>query len=334
MPRGYVLDNLDDAKRAMFRKIYTEQIKQLSGAIKKMGFYNSDVYGIVIDSVKAGIYENLGDLFHESVHTGRNRFLGTNKSSIPQDFMSPLELRLNSVAIKRALEGLDKFEKSRFSLQDVRTIGYEAGTEIASEFRCLKTDLDGQNMSAKSPTLNVQPIIKQYNKSLVLGTLPKGQIFTTTDPFEKDGLVYRNVDTFGKIKQKLIELGMVSSAQRVEIFTLLNSNYYDISLAPGNHAEICYNLMTNEKIKDYISPDELFLNFNKLHSFYQSISTLNRGASRRDICNMAVISGDKARELAMTKRGVLPELLNGFYYTYSELDKKKELYKLGMNFKP
>ena len=51
MPRGYELDKYYDAMRAVNRKIFSTQIKILSGILDKIGYRHADSYKLIISSI-------------------------------------------------------------------------------------------------------------------------------------------------------------------------------------------------------------------------------------------------------------------------------------------
>ena len=122
MPRGYELDKYYDSLRAVNRTIFSKQIRILSGTLDKIGFRSADTYKLIISSLNKGIYDNLGDLY-ERTHFGNNpaNYIGLNKSSYDQDFMSPMELRMCAMAVRRAQKRIEKL-KGSYSLKNIQDL--------------------------------------------------------------------------------------------------------------------------------------------------------------------------------------------------------------------
>lgn len=324
MPKGYVLDKYYDALRVVCRKMYSQQIKLLGGSIKNLGFYNYDTYGLIIGKLNDGIYDNLGELFKKSVYGGRSNFVGTNKSSLGQDFMSPLELRLNAIAVKRAREEIEYMSGRGCTLNNVMDACYSTGRSVASEIAYLKGGEEEFDFQVQSPVLSTKPIIKKYDHNLVLGTLPQGSTFEGKSPEEKQAkakLVYANIDMFGKIKKKLIELGMASASDRAMAFGKLNSNYYETDAGNTHTLELCKILITDKK-DYYVSMPELQMNYDKLSIAYNNIKDITYPLTSTEIYSKMLKVGQKARSYVITKYSALPELYSGFYHTYIDSDKR------------
>ena len=141
MPRGYVLDNTYDAKRAIFRRIYSNEIKNLSGIIKDISYYNTSAYALIIGKLNDGIYDNLdAPLYQKTVFGTKGTVaVGENKSSNAQDFMSPKELRMNAIAVRRVVRAISK-QKHNMSLNEIMEACYNIGCQVANEFCTLTED--------------------------------------------------------------------------------------------------------------------------------------------------------------------------------------------------
>ena len=325
MPRGYVLDQYYDALRAVFRRIYSQQIKMLSGTIKEMGYYSNDAYGIVIGSLNDGIYDNLGELFGKTVYGGHHELIG--KSSYGQDFMSPLELRMNAIAVRRAQKELESCDY--ISLNAIKDICYSAGSSVANEMYYLKRGNNEFDMQVKSPVLSTKPIIKMYDKNLVLGTLPAGKTFEYQSPEQKQDknrLLFSNIALFAQIKSKLVEYGLTEQSDRIMAFGKLNENYYETDAGNSHTLEICKVLIKDKK-DAYFSITELAMNYDKLHLTLENLNNLKKPVSKTDVIKCMANSGAKARGFVVNKYGMIPEMFSGFYSTYIDSDKRMAIKK-------
>ena len=325
MPKGYVLDQYYDVMRAVFRKMYSQQIKLLSGTIKEMGYYSNDAYGIIIGSINDGLYNNLGDLFSKSVYGRYNEQIG--KSSYGQDFMSPLELRMNAIAVRRAQKEIEASDY--ISLNAIKDICYSAASSVANEMYYLKRGNNEYDMQVKNPVLSVKPIIKMYDKNLVLGTLPAGKKFDYQSPEqkqEKNRLLYSNIALFAQIKSRLVELGLTEQSDRIMAFGKLNENYYETDAGNSHTLEICKVLIKDKK-DEMFSISELSMNYDKLQIALGSLNKLKNPVSKIDVYKCMSNSGKKAREFVVSKNGMIPEMFSGFYNVYIDSDKRLAIKK-------
>ncbi len=329
MPRGYVLNSYFDSMRAVQRRIYSSQIKKLSSTIEKLGLGHSDAYRLIISSLNSGIYESLSPALYQKTHYGNNpdNLIGKNKSSYEQDFMSPMELRLNAVSVYRAQKQIENLVKLRgVSLKDIQDICYTTGADVASEFGCLLEGKEEFSMHIAEPVLSTKPIIKKYEHALVMGTLPKNQPLSSDNQEskkQKETLIYLNTSTFSKIKAKLIELGLTSSAQRQYAFSMFNSAYYETEAGNQHTLEITKILIV-DKLNNYVTNQELIMNHEKL---CYMLSTLNNYHPSKQLFPYLTEHGAKARQIIVAKHKVLPELFSGFYYSYTDVDKKLTMHK-------
>lgn len=321
MPRGYELDSTYDALRAITRKMYSTQIKIFSSVIEKMGFYEADAHRLIIASLNDGIYQNLGGLYSQTYHAISNHN-PIPKSARAQDYMSPMELRLNAIAVRRATRAIKKLLGRRFSLRDVQDICYSEAHSVANDFLMLNIGKAEFEMRNPKLSLSSKPIIKKYDHALVMGTLPKGKTFTNEDEKEKkQALIRQNNILFGNIKNRLIELGMTSMPLRQSAFARFNGEFYETDAGVTHTLEISKIIIT-DKAEDYISIEELEINCDKLKIMESELQKINRGMPYNSIYKDLEKAGAKARQILLQKYKKLPELYSGFYHTYIDADKK------------
>lgn len=323
MPRGYELNSYYDTMRAINRKLYSSQIKKLSGLIDKLGLRNSDAYRLIIASINDGVYQNLNDLYNRTYFGSAYR-PDIPKSAYAQDYMSPMELRLNAIAVRRSAKAIEKLSGSRFSLKDVQDICYAEARGVAEEFNLLKQDVDEFNMKITQPAVSTKAIIKKYDHNIVLGTLPKGELFTSDNMQEienKQKLIAYNNSIFAQIKNELIARGMTSASMRQTAFARFNMEFYETDVATTHTLEISKILIT-DKAYDYVSERELIINIEKLKIMNESLQQLSSNASFSEIYSKLQRSGKMARHITLQKHKTLPELFSGFYHTYIDADKK------------
>ena len=321
MPRGYVLDSAYDAKRAIFRKIYSNEIKNFSGIIKDFSYYNTGAYALIIGKLNDGIYDNLdGPLYNKTVFGANGtQKVGANASSIAQDFMSPKELRMNAIAVRRVVRAISK-QKHNMTLNNLMDISYNIGCQVAYEFSLL-SDENEFDMQVKSPVLSSKPIIKKYIESLKLGTLPEEKTLSISDQelVDKNEFIALNLSAFADIKERLTQLGVLMVNQRKNIFATLNAGYYELST--NGTLEITA-LILNEQDRARLSIEELKANYEKLDSLRGVLYDTKMGTSYEDIRRRAYAVGARAREFALAKYDKLPELYSGFYKVYTLGDKE------------
>ena len=85
-------------------------------------------------------------------------------------------------------------------------------------------------MRISEPVLSTKPIIKKYEHSLIMGTLPTAKKFTYQNPDEqkeKESLIYTNNRIFALIKDRLISLGFNSAQDRARAYAKFNTGYYE-----------------------------------------------------------------------------------------------------------
>ena len=324
MPRGYELTSYYDAQRAMQRKIYSKEIKRLSGAIKDFGYLNNNLYGLVISSLNNGIDDNLGEFTYDMHHIS-NSDIGVNQSSRLQDFMSPLELRLNSMAVRRAYASIIKLG-SRATVAQMQDACYRAGQNVALEFQNLKRGEHVKgvfSMRLDSPVLSTVPIVKKYDKALVKGNYPDGEplVYSDVRKEERKILINQNKIVFNEIKDELTRLGIVDIAGRKTAFKMLNLGYYYIEDPKTSHLELSAFLITKDNLEDKLYHSELGMNLEKLTMAKNLLKTFDKGASTDKIYSSLYQMGYKARHLVTEKYGMFPEMFTGFYKLYSEAEK-------------
>ncbi|MBO7528164.1 MAG: hypothetical protein J6T74_09815 [Clostridia bacterium] len=321
MPRGYVLDSTYDAKRAIFRKIYSNEIKNFSGIIKDFSYYNTGAYALIIGKLNDGIYDNLDkDLYQKTVFgINGTKTVGENKSSNSQDFMSPKELRMNAIAVRRVVRAISK-QKHNMTLTNIMDASYNIGCQVAYEFSML-SDENESDMQVKSPVLSSKPIVKKYIELLKLGTLPEEKALAISEQelVDKNELIALNLSAFADIKERLTQLGVLMVNERKNIFSTLNAGYYELST---NGTMEITALILNEQDRARLSIEELKSNYEKLDSLRQVLYDTRIGTSYEDIRRRAYAVGARAREFALAKYRKLPELYSGFYKVYTIGDKE------------
>ena len=323
MPRGYELTSYYDAQRAMQRKIYSKEIKKLSGAIKEFGYLNNNLYGLVISSLNNGIDDNLGEFTYDMHHISSTD-IGVNQSSRLQDFMSPLELRLNSMAVRRAFANISKLG-SRATVQQMQDACYRAGQSVALEFQNLKRGPNIKNvftMRLPSPVLSSVPIVKKYDKALCMGTYPVGEPLEYTDrrKEERTYLVRQNQIVLNEIKDQLLRLGLYDVGSQKTALKMLNLGYYYIEDPRGSSLEIA-TLFAKDIDESLLYHTELSMNLEKLSMAKKLLQTLNIGTSSQTIYTQLYNVGDKARSIVVQTYGMLPEMFTGFYHIYSQAER-------------
>lgn len=327
MPKGYELDNFYDAERAMCRKLYSEQVKRLSGIINGFQFRDSRAYALILDKINKGIYDNIGGLFSQTFFGSNQTLIGANKSARAQDFMSPMELRINAIAVKRAADELES--RYSLSLEYAMDLCYRAGKSVAIEAGTLAYPAGGFEefaIKAKAPTLNVQPIIKKFNKALVCGGMPQGRILSSETSADRHKEIMetaeRTVYCFNYVKNMLVAIGL-SAEERKYAFACLNSGYYEINANKTGVFEIS-NLISVDENKKVFSAEEMNMNYRKLYYAYDALSKLGERPTYNDIYTSMVQAGAQARRMGLSKNRVYPELLRGFYEVYQIADKAEE----------
>ncbi|MDY2695717.1 MAG: hypothetical protein SOV27_00965 [Eubacteriales bacterium] len=323
MPKGYELTSFYDAQRAVQRKVYSREIKQLSGLIKDYGYLNNNLYGLIISAVNNGLEDNLGYLT-QYMHGISKSDIGVNQSSRLQDFMSPLELRANAMAIRRAALNISRLG-SRATINQIQQIAYDAGQSVGLEFQGLKITKNGQfSMQINSPVLSTTPIIKKYDKALLSGTVPKGESIKYTDfrQTEREDLILANKQMFAKVKDELTRLGMVDKSNRKTAFKMLNLAYYYIADPQASSMEMSTLLFAKEMYnKDMFHHTELGMNLQKLTLTYNALKNIPY-ASTNDIYSQMYRIGTKAREGVILGYKMLPEMFTGFYDMYAISEKQ------------
>ena len=321
MPRGYVLDNTYDAKRAIFRKLYSQEIKRLSGIIRKLDFYERDAYALIIGKINKGIYDNLSEDLYNKTYFGTKENIYIGKSKYAQDFMSPLELRMNTIAVKRIANILER-SGNNTSLNYIMDMCYEIGSDIAYEFNNIKSLENEFDMSAKSPTLNVKPIIKKYDTALKMGTLPDLKLSNTKEGlYFKEKMANRMILAFNQVKARLMELGFTTTNSRKSAFACLNLGYYNVKGSIKNPLEITAGVIRNKDYGNY-SLEELVVNYDKLNTALKYLEKVELNTDRNEIANGLYKVGMRAREMVIVKDNILPEMFDGFYREYVQFDKE------------
>lgn len=323
MARGYQLDTYYDSLRAVNRMIYSGQIKTFSSVISKLGLKEADAYRLIISAINDGVYQNLGSLYNRTYHASYEKS-GVAKSAQAQDYMSPMELRLNAIAVRRATMAIERLNGKRFSLRDVQDICYAEARSVAKEFSYIKQGAGEFNMKLALPTASTKSIIKKYDHGLAMGTLPKSKTFVSenqTENKKRQTLILENNRLFSEIKTQLIDLGMASMSMRQTAFARFNMEFYEADVARSHTLEISKILIT-DKAGDYVSTEELNINIEKLKIMKNVVYKLQKGTSYVHIYQALEEAGKTARHIAMQKHQTLPELYSGFYHTYIDADKR------------
>ncbi len=328
MPKGYELTSYFDAQRALQRKMYTREIKMLSSAISSFGYLNNNLYGLVISALNNGFEDNLGDLT-AYIHRPSVADIGLNESSRYQDFMSPLELRANSIAVRRAIEEIVKLS-SRATVEDMQRVCYEAGQSVALEFQNLKFGKKGEfKMELKSPVLSTKPIIKKYDKALINGTYPKGEPIVYNDfrDSERQALINANKLKFNEILRELSRFGINDVSSRITAFRHLNLDYYYIEDPKGSSLEMASLLFYKDFEPNVLYHTELSMNLEKLTMALSMLKKQKDNASIHYVnCRMGEV-GQKARNIIISTYKMLPEMFTGYYNVYSRAEKKTAIQK-------
>lgn len=320
MPRGYQLTSYYDAQRAMQRKIYSEEFKKLSSQIKRFGYYTNNLYSLLIDSLNNGIYDTLAKTeLLEKCHHYSSSDIG--QSHLMQDFMSPLELRLNSLAVKRARLALEN-ATNYTTVADLQRTCYKMGAYTANEFLRLKFRGNGvYNLEIKSPVLSSAPIVKKYNSALLKGTIPQDVKIEYRDvrQQERQTLIKANKRVFEDIKRKLYSIGcdvkLISAT-----FANLNIGYY--SIKADALMEVA-TLFQPEFDVSTLTHAELSMNLEKLTMLSNSLNSVEKITDYQKYAKYVMSIGSKARDMAITQYKMLPEMFSGFYNLYSNAQKNK-----------
>lgn len=329
MPKGYEL-NYYDTYRAIQRKIYSTEIKRFSSILKKCKFNDPDVYAFIISNINKGLYENLSDIYYSTQKVDHPRdYIGFNKSSFDQDFMSPMELRMNSIAVRKAINNLLRSKNlDRLSMSEIEDICYMSGQSVAHEFRSIIQGENELNMRVNKPVLSTKPILKKYSSEISRGKFPEWKVYDydPTKTEEKKRYVQLNKEIFFKIKERLIELGLTDAVERQQAFGKLNEGYYFMEDGKSYLLEVAKILISNN-MDDYVSLTELKMNYEKLSNAYDVLRSLPKGTNKETINKELKTSGSKSRQVVIRKYNLMPELFGGFYCTYADSDKRIALNK-------
>ncbi len=321
MPKGYELESYYDALRAVHRKIYSREIKKLAGKIKDFGYLNDNLYGLVISSLNDGLADNLGYLTYDT-HQISKADIGLNSNSRAQDFMSPLELRINSLAVRQAIVAIN-YLSHRASVKDIKSVCYNAGQSTGLEFQCLK--LGGKRaefvLGIKSPVLSTTPIIKKFDKQLTLGTYPKGEpvVYTDIRKTEREDLIVANKNALVELKKQMIRLGLPDKSSCKNALKMLNVGYYFVEDIKTTTLEMS-TLLFEDFDTNKIYHAELAMNLEKLTMAVNKLKQMSHASA--DMINSAMYTtGVKARNQVIEEYKMLPEMFSGFYNVYAEGEK-------------
>lgn len=327
MPRGYELTDFYDVQRAVQRKIYSREIKKLSGIIKDFGYLNNNLYGLIISSVNNGLEDNMGR-FAQDMHHMSKQDIGVNLSSRLQDFMSPLELRANSMAVRKARINISKLGRN-VSVSQIQQVAYDAGQSVGLEVQTLKKCKDKSfSMQINSPVLSTTPIIKKYDKALIKGEYPKGYpvVYTDIRESEREGLILANKIMFTKVKEQLVRLGLVDKSNKKTAFKMLNLGYYYIEDPMGASLEPAVFCFSDNYDKKLYHHTELSMNLEKLTMAYEKLITITN-ASVDTIYKSMFAIGIKARNVVVSEYRMFPEMFSGFYNIYSIAEQQNAINK-------
>lgn len=328
MPRGYELTSYYDALRAMHRKIYSKEVKKLSGVINNFGYLNHNLYGLVISSVNNGLEDNLGELSQYMHHISKAD-IGVNQSSRLQDFMSPLELRANAMAIRKAVIAISRLS-NKATVNDMQRICYEAGQSVGLAFQDLKVCKKGEfNMQLFSPVLSTTPIIKKYDKALKQGTYPKGESIVYSDfrNEEREDLILANKKAFMSVKDELYRIGLYEKGQVKNAYKMLNLGYYFVEDNGCGSLETSVLLFNKDFDSKILYHTELSMNLEKLTMAIQMLKTLPKNSDAQTVYTKMFRVGEKARNQAIATYKMLPEMFSGFYNMYSIAEKTNVIKK-------
>ncbi|MBE7082827.1 MAG: hypothetical protein E7378_04070 [Clostridiales bacterium] len=320
MPRGYELSSYYDAQRAMQRKIYSSEIREISSQIAQFKYMNDGLYSLVIAYISRGLYDNMGSLYSKTHLANKTKeYIGNNKSSRSYDFMSPLELRLNSIAVRRAIQNIKKLKPHMAGVKDMQTACYLAGQSVALEFQKFKSGKGVFDMKISDPVMSVTPILKKYNKALTLGTWPKGEPVEYKDS-RKDKiqqLILDNELMLAYIQQKLFQMGFYSNAYVIKFLQSVNQAYYFVEGSKPSTLEIADAFDCDQQKNNYYYT-ELCMNLEKLVMVKNMLETSKYyGNNFYALCDDAKKMGAKARSLVVAKYGMLPEMFPCFYEVFS-----------------
>lgn len=327
MPRGYELTDFYDLQRAVQRKVYSREIKKLSSVINNFGYLNNNLYGLIISAVNNGLEDNMGR-FAQDMHQMSKADIGVNLSSRLQDFMSPLELRANSMAIRKARINISKLG-SGVSVSQIQQVAYDAGQSVGLEIQTLKKSKERSfSMNIESPVLSTTPIIKKYDKALVKGDYPKGQpiVYSDIRQSEREDLILANKIMFNKVKEQLVRLGLIDKSNKKTAFRMLNLGYYNIEDPQGASMEpavLCFDENYNQ---ENFRHTELSMNLEKLTMAYEKLTSMNETSADIVYKNLFIV-GKKARDIVVVQYRMLPEMFSGFYNAYSIAEKQNVINK-------
>ncbi len=328
MPKGYVLNSYYDAQRALQRKIYSKEIKLMSSVINKFGYLNSNLYGIAISQIRNGLEDNMGRLT-ASLHQPNKSDIGLNSNSRYQDFMSPLELRANSIAVRKAMNAVDSLGL-RATVEDMVRACYEAGQSVGLEFQNLKIcNKDVFCLKAQSPVLSTTPIIKKFDKALIANTEPKGDSleYTGIQKEQKEDLINANKQKFLEVKRELDKFGLITPSEKINAFKSLNLGYYFVEDPKSSSLEMAALLFSDKYNPSIFYYTELCMNLEKLTMAKNMLEKLNKNLTPIRVYVELFECGKKSRNMAISTYKMLPEMFTGFYNSYNEAERINAIQK-------
>jgi len=311
------MNNVYENNRALQRIIFTNEFNKFRKILSKQGFNASHIYKDAYLKIEAGIYENLDSYYEKCVVANfKKDELSNNKYNTYLNFMSPLELRLNSIALKNAYTNLCHYEYLR--LDTIYKICYEAGLNSSNDILKINKNFL-KTLKAEEPLKNSNKIVKKFNNSLKKGTIPTNGIFHTNSPEIKKDLINKNKAMFAYIKDYLVNvLKIESSSERKQLFKEFNLGYYFLDYNIDSSLEISTLLFDKKFSPELITISELKINLSKLYFIKNTLENLKSKKSLKQLSNILNYNGKYLRNKIIEKEQILPEMFSGFYYIYSK----------------
>lgn len=331
MAKRYKLNTYYDSMRALQRKMFTREFKKLSGYLKKFECVGPEDYRLIIAEINKGIYENMDknifDKSYNAVQTSETTGLTSNSNAY--DFMSPIELRVNSIAIRLVINRIASLNKQLTDIPTLQEISYFAGQDASRELHKLTFEKGCFQFHMNKPIQNVKPILKQYNKAL-----SKGNWITGDEVHYKDNranqvptLVKLNNKCFNDIK-KLLNMKGFENSEIQQIFRSLNCSYYCYESPNAYPMEVSVLFEKNPNSKTY-RYTELYMNTQKLNYFKTTLEKYSSRFSDLELFKqLAFSTGMKCRKYMIDNYKMYPEMFSGFYNICSYSEKLMEANKL------
>lgn len=309
-----------DALRAMHRKLYTQEVKLFFREVNGLRL-KKEFYAYLIEQVKKGVYENLPDDFYNksSMVLDKDNLKGFNKSSIAQDYMSPLELRINTLALRRAMRFIKTTKTNDPEI--IEQLCYNAGMNSALELVKLRPGFAELNFDSTKIQTSSKTLVKKYNKQLKMKAKLPNVFYTTFESNINSVIKYRQKcqEEYDAIIQKLTQQGF-NKVQINTIFESLNSAYYDVSHISSTPLEITkfFTVIDENNFKS----EDIKMNYEKLAMLHQRIKVaINNNSLKDNPYKLAKAVGVIARDNAIKNHRVLPEMHKSFYFLYAVAEK-------------